>query len=227
MHKNLKKLLVILPVLLLGLYYFNNYHEEFSRRVSEKRLLFLGMSFFILYLWIFFEIFRRKQDSFYSMIIQSSFFLYIFMVLTLTGYFILFREISVNNWYENMMMRIEREDHVNLKLFKIFKIYEISNRQVLGNLIMLLPLGIYIPLLYPQLRNFFAVLFTGLFFSLLIELFQLVTRYRSADVDDVMLNTIGACVGYLVFVMLFRRRLNSKKVNVDKVDKVDTVGIVR
>ena len=157
MHKSLKKFIVIIPVVLLGFFYLRDNYEEFNRRVSEKRLLFLGMSFFILYAWIFFETIRRKQNSLFAILTQSSFFLYIFMVLSLTGYFILFREISVNNWYENMIMRIEREDHVNLELLKMFRIYEFSNKQIMGNLVMLFPLGIYIPLLYPRLSGFFAV----------------------------------------------------------------------
>ena len=223
MHKSLKKFIVIIPVVLLGFFYLRDNYEEFNRRVSEKRLLFLGMSFFILYAWIFFETIRRKQNSLFAILTQSSFFLYIFMVLSLTGYFILFREISVNNWYENMIMRIEREDHVNLELLKMFRIYEFSNKQIMGNLVMLFPLGIYIPLLYPRLSGFFAVVFISLLFSLLIESFQLVTRFRSADVDDVLLNTLGACVGFLVFIIVKKGVGWNMVEKVDKVDRVESV----
>src|SRR5688572_14322372 len=111
MNKIFKKLIVLLPVVLLGIFYLNNNVDDFNRRISEKRLLFLGISFGILYIWIFLETIRRKQNSLNSMSIQASFFLYIFMVLSLTGYFILFREISLNNWYENMILRVERKDH--------------------------------------------------------------------------------------------------------------------
>jgi glycopeptide antibiotics resistance protein len=129
-----------------------------------------------------------------------------------------------------MIMRIDREDHVNLKLFKMFKIYAFSNKQILGNLVMLFPLGIYIPLLYPRLSNFFTVLLISLVFSVIIESFQLVTRFRSADVDDVLLNTVGACVGYLVFFVVkksggFDRVDSEERVNrVDIVNNVDKVG---
>ena len=223
MHKSLKKFIVFIPVALLGLFYLRDNYEEFNRRVSEKRLLILGMSFFILYAWIFFETIRRKQNSLFAILTQSSFFLYIFMVLSLTGYFILFREISVNNWYENMIMRIEREDHVNLELFKMFRIYEFSNKQIMGNLVMLFPLGIYIPLLYTRLSGFIAVFIISLLFSLLIESFQLVTRFRSADVDDVMLNTIGACVGYAVFIIVKKGVGWNKVEKVERVDRVESV----
>ena len=93
----------------------------------------------------------------------------------------------------------------------------------MGNLVMLFPLGIYIPLLYPRLSGFFAVVFISLLFSLLIESFQLVTRFRSADVDDVLLNTLGACVGFLVFIIVKKGVGWNMVEKVDKVDRVESV----
>jgi len=136
---------------------------------------------------------------------QASFFVYVFMVLTLTGYFVLFKEISVHDWHEKMMMRVAKKDHVNLELFKMFKIYKLSSRQVIGNFIMLLPLGIYLPMLYRRLSNFFLVVLVSCLVSVTIEVLQLVTSYRSADVDDILLNTLGAALGFGIY-SLFRSR---------------------
>ena len=75
-------------------------------------------------------------------------------------------------------------------------------RQFIGNLLLLLPLGVYGPILTPRLRSLPAILLAGAGVSALIELGQLAiaTGYgfpvRVADVDDVMLNTIGAVAGY-------------------------------
>lgn len=207
-----KKCIVLFPVVLLGLFYLHDHYDTY-RHVRNKRLLFLALTVSILYGWIFLEVLARKQRNFFQIATQSSFYVYIFMVLTLTGYFILFREVSAHGWWHKMMLRIDRKDHVNLELFKIFKIYKFSNTQILGNLIMLLPLGIYLPLLYKKLSNFFAVLFISLLISSLIELLQLVTSYRSADVDDVLLNTIGACAGFLIykFISIVFERGSSEK----------------
>lgn len=207
MNVTLKKLLVIVPVGLLGFFYLRDHYEEIYRHVSSKRLLLLGLSFFLLYVWVFFEVIRRKQSSLLAIGIQASFFVYIFMVLTLTGYFILFREISVVDWYDKMMLRVEKKDHVNLELFQIFKIYKLSNKQVLGNFVMLLPLGIYLPLLYRRMSNFFIVLIVSFLVSVMIELLQLITSYRSADVDDVLLNTIGACVGFILYQIIRKKKV--------------------
>jgi glycopeptide antibiotics resistance protein len=78
-------------------------------------------------------------------------------------------------------------------------------RQLVGNVLLLLPFGIYGPILAPRLRSLPAILLAGAGLSALIELGQLAvaTAYgfpvRVADIDDVLLNTLGVLVGYLLW----------------------------
>ncbi len=78
-------------------------------------------------------------------------------------------------------------------------------RQLVGNFLLLLPLGIYGPILAPRLRSLPAILLAGAGLSALIELGQLAvaTAYgfplRVADIDDVLLNTAGVLAGYLLW----------------------------
>jgi len=78
-------------------------------------------------------------------------------------------------------------------------------RNLVGNFLLLLPLGIYGPILTPRLRSLPAILLLGAGLSVLIELGQLAvaTAYgfpvRVADVDDVLLNTLGVLAGYLLW----------------------------
>jgi len=196
-----KKVFVVLPVVLLGVLYLSDHYDTY-KHVGRSRLFFLMITFLILYGWIFLEVWFRKQNSFFNIATQSSFYFYIFMVLTLTGYFILFREVSAHDWWHKMMMRIDRKDHVNFKLFKIFHIYKLMSTQIVGNFFMLFPLGIYLPLLYKKCSNIFAVFLVSMLTSTLIETLQLITRFRSADVDDVFLNTLGACAGFIFFKVI-------------------------
>jgi glycopeptide antibiotics resistance protein len=196
-----KKFLVLLPVVLLGIFYLYDHYDAY-RNVRSKRLLFLTLTLFVLYGWIFFEVAIRKQKGFFQIATEASFYVYIFMVLTLTGYFIFFKEVSAHNWWHKMMVRIDRKDHVNFELFKIFKIYKLSSKQIIGNFIMLLPLGIFLPLLYKKVSNFLQVLIASLLISTLIELLQLITSFRSADVDDIFLNTLGACTGFIFYKLV-------------------------
>ena len=163
------------------------------------------LSIILLYSWVIYVALKGKQDNFFQVLIQSSFFVYVFFVLQLTGYFILFKEVSSHGWWDKMNHRIETNDHVNFTPFGTINRYSTFDKQVVGNLIMLFPLGIYLPLLYRKLRRlsgFFAVLLISFFVSVGIELLQLATSYRSTDVDDIMLNTAGACLGFIVYQLI-------------------------
>jgi glycopeptide antibiotics resistance protein len=199
------KILVLLPVIMVSLFYLRILYREHYEHASSKRVAGLILSVGLLYGWILFFTIRRKQEDLLQGVVQSSFFVYVFAVLQLTGYFILFKEISSSGWWNKMDHRIETHDHVNFTLFKTINIYDKYDKQVLGNFLMLLPLGIYLPLLYRRLRKysgFFAVLLISLLVSVAIELLQLATNYRSTDIDDVMLNTLGACVGFFIYQFL-------------------------
>lgn len=201
----LKKIVVILPVLILGFFLLRDIYQEEYARASSKRLGGFALSVLLIYLWIVFVVARKKQDTVFSVLLQSSFFVYVFMVLTLTGYFILFKEVSSHDWWEKIVHRVQTNDNVNLRAFQMFRIYSTLDKQVLGNFVMLLPLGIYLPLLYTRLRGFpgfFAVVFICLFVSICIELLQLITSYRSTDIDDVILNTIGGCLGFIIYQLI-------------------------
>ena len=62
------------------------------------------------------------------------------------------------------------------------------------------------------LRMYFGktILF-GFEASVLIEVIQLFSKVGSFDVDDLLLNTIGGCLGYLLCYFLVKRK-HTKKV---------------
>jgi glycopeptide antibiotics resistance protein len=70
--------------------------------------------------------------------------------------------------------------------------------QAVGNVLLLLPVGLFGPLAIPWLSRWWRVLLVATVFSVSIELAQLAIPDRSADVDDVMLNALGALLGYLL-----------------------------
>ena len=76
-------------------------------------------------------------------------------------------------------------------------------RNTLGNLALLLPLGILLPLVSKRFLTLKRVLLLALCLSLSIETIQFVLRFfgnlRTVDIDDVILNTLGACLGFAVF----------------------------
>ncbi|MFF8994537.1 VanZ family protein [Streptomyces sp. NPDC014983] len=72
-------------------------------------------------------------------------------------------------------------------------------KQIGGNIVLGVPFGVLLPVLAPGARGIWRVLLTTATVMLLVETVQgaLVTG-RAFDVDDVILNTSGALVGYLL-----------------------------
>lgn len=100
---------------------------------------------------------------------------------------------------------------INLELFKVFSQtyhtlfvdkylgYFLIN--FLGNIVIFMPIGFFIPLLWNKKHPFVVSVFTGFLISLFIEISQLALPRRT-DVDDVWLNTLGALLGFILFYIL-------------------------
>jgi glycopeptide antibiotics resistance protein len=90
-------------------------------------------------------------------------------------------------------------------------------RQIVGNVMLLLPLGVYGPAVWRPMRRAAVVLLVAAAASALVELGQLglATSYgfpvRVADVDDVLLNAIGAVGGWLIWVAAVGRPIESTR----------------
>lgn len=78
------------------------------------------------------------------------------------------------------------------------------------NVVLFVPLGVLLPLIWKEKNKISSVLLCGAGFSALIEISQLV-NFRCPDVDDLIMNTLGAVAGYMIF-KLFNRflRLNEE-----------------
>ena len=65
-----------------------------------------------------------------------------------------------------------------------------------GNVVMFIPLGFFLPRAFPRLRHFFRTFFLAVLVICLIEAVQYATWLGTCDVDDLILNTVGVCIGY-------------------------------
>lgn len=69
-----------------------------------------------------------------------------------------------------------------------------------GNIGMFVPVGFGLPMLWRKMKWYHAVLFGG-GFSFLIELIQVFTG-RVSDIDDLILNTAGALLGFFLYCII-------------------------
>ncbi len=82
------------------------------------------------------------------------------------------------------------------------KITGIAN--LLGNLILFFPLGYVAALLFPKMRKLTRILILVFGFSVAIEIVQYILRCGTADIDDVILNTLGGIAGYGIYALFSR-----------------------
>ena len=75
---------------------------------------------------------------------------------------------------------------------------------VAGNVAVFIPLGFALPVLFERIRSFLQVLILSFSISLLAETLQLVLKVGCFDVDDLLMSTIGGCIGYVMY-WIFRR----------------------
>ena len=116
----------------------------------------------------------------------------------------------------------EREYHYNLVLFTEIRRFWTYREQLgflavaanlLGNVVGFMPFGMILPLISRNARGFFFITFSGFTLSLCVEVTQLMTKLGSFDVDDILLNTIGGVLGYIVFLICngIRRKHDVRK----------------
>lgn len=75
---------------------------------------------------------------------------------------------------------------------------------IVGNVVAFLPFGTFLPIFSRRCQRFFFTVLYSFELSLLVELLQLMFRVGSFDVDDLLLNTLGGAVGFLIYVIMVR-----------------------
>ncbi|GAQ55923.1 VanZ family protein [Streptomyces acidiscabies] len=85
-------------------------------------------------------------------------------------------------------------------------------RQIGGNILLGVPFGILVPVVAPKARGIIKVLFLTALVMLAVEFAQgaLVTG-RAFDIDDVILNTTGALIGYLLLGRRLGRGVHARR----------------
>lgn len=113
------------------------------------------------------------------------------------------------------------EYRYNLTLFQeIGRYYGIGIRfgkwwlfifNVIGNIAVFVPFGIFIPTLFSRCKNIFLTVMLTLQLTLTVELIQLITQVGSFDVDDILLNTMGGFCGYIIwFIFQIIKKIKNK-----------------
>ncbi|MEW2520084.1 VanZ family protein [Actinacidiphila alni] len=85
-------------------------------------------------------------------------------------------------------------------------------KQIGGNILLGVPFGILLPVLFPKARGLLRVAVLTALVMLLVETTQgAIVEGRAFDIDDVILNTSGALIGYLLLGLRLGRALHPRR----------------
>ncbi|UOO38240.1 VanZ family protein [Oscillospiraceae bacterium CM] len=111
--------------------------------------------------------------------------------------------------------RLFENGQVNLIVFKVYfeilmeKNYLFFIYLFVGNIVSFMPLGFLLPFIAKKDITLPFVVLTGGFVSLVIEVSQYVFGTGESELDDILLNTIGAVLGFLLY-RLYQRYQNKR-----------------
>ena len=142
---------------------------------------------FVVPLLLLFWWMRRRNGGVGRLFLSLLFALYLCTVLTLVG----FPSAGHLRWDPNLQLVPLKGVSGNLEEFGM-------------NILLFVPLGVFLPLLWKKGRTLHGVLLTGLLFSAWIEWMQLFCL-RATDVNDLIANTAGAVIGWLLSRIVWRR----------------------
>lgn len=114
-------------------------------------------------------------------------------------------------FFSEQMGRIPSDTyHYNLKPFAEIERYLGNTSRIgyfnvilnlAGNVICFMPLGFVLPIITNRNWGIFRITLMTFLASLFVEGLQLVSKLGSCDVDDMILNTLGGILGYILFAI--------------------------
>lgn len=132
----------------------------------------------------------HRRTNFIHMIWVFIFLYYVYLVLETTGIGTI--------WEIGLYPGMKLQEEINLIPFRD----GISLSMIL-NVVMFMPLGFLLPLLWKEYQSLVRTAIIGFCFSCGIEFCQLFNR-RVSDVDDLLMNTLGAVLGWLIWIVFSR-----------------------
>ena len=80
-----------------------------------------------------------------------------------------------------------------------------------GGVSFFMPFGFFLPIISRRSRKWYNTVMFGFVFSFILETLQLVFMVGSFDVDDMLLNTLGAALGFLSFQAVQKVRIRRRR----------------
>lgn len=165
----------------------------------------------IVYQIIMYKTHRWNKDRRRHLVWTYIFILYLYMALDVAG--------MGGLWDIGHYDPVIRVEEINLIPFQSEGVMT-----YILNIIMFMPLGFLLPLLWKQYEKITGTVMAGAGFSLLIEIGQLFNR-RKTDIDDLLMNVIGTVLGFTI-CFVFRKVFHKKHKEQDDISPVEPVAYI-
>lgn len=149
--------------------------------------------------------------------IRILFFVYLLIVIKLIIFKYPYEQLEeiAGAWEKGVIL--EGLDTANFTLFKTIRMYIKysyklnSFENLIGNVAVFVPFGFLLPYAMESGKNFLIMLLNVFIFVVGIEIFQLFSAFGAFDVDDILLNCLGAVIGYFLYLIFDKVRKNINK----------------
>lgn len=175
-------------------------------------------------LWISIATYLRvkRKKSLISLLFFTFFYVYLFKVLDYTLF--QFQSLLLLKYFMPNLILNGQAVGEDINLIPLITLVPQDLTTSLLNILLLVPFGFGLPFV-TNLRMK-KVVVIGTLFSIGIEVLQFVTglmakiTFRVADINDVIFNTIGVTIGYMLFVgfmRIFRHTSHNSKVSINPI----------
>lgn len=115
----------------------------------------------------------------------------------------------------------ENEIRYNLIPFKTIVSYirgignyklEVWFFNLFGNILAFMPMGFLLPIIFKDLRSLKRIIMVLFLISSVLEMTQFWLKLGIADIDDVLLNTIGGLIGYFLLEISYKCLFTNTKI---------------
>ncbi|HBA49132.1 MAG TPA: VanZ family protein [Lachnospiraceae bacterium] len=154
----------------------------------------MGAVFSVAFFWVAEKVQKSRGKECVAMLPVALFWIYVSVMLIITFFS---RESG-------------SRQGMDLELFSTWGINERNNAYVVENVLLFIPYGFLSPWASRTLRRVWRCGAFGFLTSLGIELLQLATQRGYFQIDDILTNTLGSVIGYLLFRIAFAIRIVKK-----------------
>ena len=168
--------------------------------------LLIVLFFVLIWIGVVTFLWSKKKKSFAYLIFFTIFYVYIVKVLDYTLF--QFQSLLLLKYFMPNLILNGQPAGKDLNLIPLITLTPQDLETSLLNILLLIPFGFGLPFITNFRMKKIVVI--GALFSIAIEFLQLITgfmakiTFRIADINDVIFNTLGVAIGYMLFVGFVR-----------------------